>query len=40
VTLIEPAPTFYEAEDDRQQFFEKRVCTSCHAGLRSASPAA
>jgi peptide-methionine (S)-S-oxide reductase len=36
VTLIEPAPEFYEAEDYHQQFFEKRGRTSCHAGLRQA----
>ena len=37
VTVIEPAPVFYEAEDYHQQFFEKRGRTVCHAGLRSAA---
>jgi peptide-methionine (S)-S-oxide reductase len=29
VTLIEPAPTFYEAEDHHQQYLEKRGRSSC-----------
>jgi peptide-methionine (S)-S-oxide reductase len=29
VTLIEPAPTFYEAEDHHQQYLEKRSRSSC-----------
>jgi peptide-methionine (S)-S-oxide reductase len=32
VTLIEPAPTFYEAEDYHQQYLEKRGLASCHIG--------
>jgi peptide-methionine (S)-S-oxide reductase len=37
VTVIEPAPTFYEAEDYHQQYFEKQGRTSCHVGLRAAT---
>ena len=37
VTLIEPAPEFYEAEDYHQQYLEKRGQASCHVGLRAAS---
>ena len=37
VTLIEPAPVFYEAEDYHQQYLEKRGRASCHVGLRAAS---
>ena len=36
VTLIEPAPVFYEAEDYHQQYLEKRGRASCHVGLRAA----
>jgi peptide-methionine (S)-S-oxide reductase len=37
VTQIEPAPTFYEAEDYHQQYLEKQGRSSCHVGLRQAS---
>ena len=37
VTLIEPAPGFYEAEDYHQQYLEKRGRASCHVGLRAPS---
>ena len=30
VTTIEPAPTFYMAEDYHQQYLEKRGLASCH----------
>jgi peptide-methionine (S)-S-oxide reductase len=33
VTLIEPAPTFYEAEDHHQQYLEKRGRSSCTPAL-------
>ena len=32
-TQIEPASTFWEAEDYHQQYLEKRGRASCHAGL-------
>jgi peptide-methionine (S)-S-oxide reductase len=32
-TQIEPAGTFWEAEDYHQQYLEKRGRSSCHAGL-------
>jgi peptide-methionine (S)-S-oxide reductase len=34
VTQIEPAPTFYEAEDSHQQYLEKRGRSSCTPALR------
>lgn len=34
VTQIEPAPTFYVAEDDHQQYLEKRGRSSCTPALR------
>ena len=37
VTLIEPAPVFYEAEDYHQQYLEKRGRASCHVGLGAPS---
>jgi peptide-methionine (S)-S-oxide reductase len=33
VTQVEPAPTFYEAEDYHQQYLEKRGRSSCTATL-------
>ena len=32
VTVIEPAQTFYKAEDYHQQYLEKRGLSSCHIG--------
>ena len=37
VTQIEPAQTFYEAEDYHQQYLEKRGRASCHVDLQRAS---
>jgi peptide-methionine (S)-S-oxide reductase len=34
VTLIEPAPTFYQAEDYHQQYLESRGRSSCTPALR------
>jgi peptide-methionine (S)-S-oxide reductase len=36
VTQIEPASTFWEAEEHHQQYLEQRGRSSCHAGLRAA----
>ena len=36
VTQIEPAGTFWEAEDYHQRYLEKRGRASCHPGLRAA----
>jgi peptide-methionine (S)-S-oxide reductase len=36
VTQIEPASTFWEAEDYHQRYLEKRGRASCHAGLPAA----
>ena len=35
VTVIEPAQTFYVAEDYHQQYLEKRGLSSCHVSLAS-----
>jgi peptide-methionine (S)-S-oxide reductase len=37
VTLIEPAQTFFEAEDYHQQYLEKRGRTSCTPALRASA---
>jgi peptide-methionine (S)-S-oxide reductase len=37
VTEVEPAPTFYEAEDYHQQYLEKRGRSSCTPRLAEAS---
>ena len=37
VTQVEPAQTFYEAEDYHQQYLEKRGRSSCNATLARAS---
>ena len=37
VTLVEPAQTFYEAEDYHQQYLEKQGRSSCTPALRSAA---
>ena len=39
VTQIEPAQTFYEAEDYHQQYLEKRGRSSCTPALKQASVA-
>ncbi len=39
VTQIEPAETFYEAEDYHQQYLEKRGRSTCTPALRSAAAA-
>jgi peptide-methionine (S)-S-oxide reductase len=36
VTLVEPAQTFYEAEDYHQQYLEKRGRSSCTTSLAAA----
>ena len=36
VTQVEPAPTFYEAEDYHQQYLEKRGRSTCTPALRAA----
>jgi peptide-methionine (S)-S-oxide reductase len=37
VTLIEPAQTFFEAEDYHQQYLEKRGRSSCTPALRASA---
>ena len=37
VTLVEPAPTFYEAEDYHQQYLEKRGRATCTPALARVS---
>jgi peptide-methionine (S)-S-oxide reductase len=39
VTVVEPAQTFYEAEDYHQQYLEKRGRSSCTATLQRAGAA-
>jgi peptide-methionine (S)-S-oxide reductase len=39
VTQIEPAPTFYEAEDYHQQYLEKRGRSTCTPALRKVGSA-
>jgi peptide-methionine (S)-S-oxide reductase len=33
VTAVEPAPTFWRAEEYHQQYLEKRGLSSCHSGI-------
>jgi peptide methionine sulfoxide reductase MsrA len=39
VTLIESAPTFFEAEDYHQQYLERRGRSTCTPALRAAAAA-
>jgi peptide-methionine (S)-S-oxide reductase len=39
VTLIEPAPTFFEAEGYHQQYLERRGRSTCTPALRAAAAA-